>query len=287
MTWVRIDDGAPLHPKLLDVGAEAAWLWIAGLAHCNRAVTNGAIRKTHLEALYPTKKWSAKRLAVLAQRLVDAKLWVDDGEKYVVHDYDHYQEEALRGNVESRREAAKHRKREQRKREREQREREKLGRSPPSHIVTPRDSHAGHGCDESRDSHRDLSRDSARDAVGDARLDVSQPPDPSRPVPYERESRDALSAKPSADMVSVLVSGFSLAYEANGKAPPRETRSMTWRGWHDLAAWVEAQAAVEGCEPEAVAQELSARFFRSRKARTGGFPITFLAANPLEFWEAA
>jgi hypothetical protein len=41
--WVRIDDGAPLHPRPLTAGAEAPWLWVAGLAHCNRATTNGAI----------------------------------------------------------------------------------------------------------------------------------------------------------------------------------------------------------------------------------------------------
>jgi len=29
VTWVRLDDGAPLHPKLLAVGPEAAWLWVA------------------------------------------------------------------------------------------------------------------------------------------------------------------------------------------------------------------------------------------------------------------
>lgn len=113
MTWVRIDDGAPLHPKLLDAGPEAAWLWTCGLAYCNRNHTDGLIAARHLAALYPGA-WPAPRLEELAARLVTVRLWDADGPDYRVHDYAHYQEEATREVVDARRVYERERKRAQR-----------------------------------------------------------------------------------------------------------------------------------------------------------------------------
>ena len=88
MTWVRLDDGAPLHPKLLAVGPEAAWLWVAGLAYANRHVTNGVIPPQALPALYPSDQWPRARLAKLAAALVEAGLWTArEGGGWEVHDY--------------------------------------------------------------------------------------------------------------------------------------------------------------------------------------------------------
>lgn len=113
MTWVRIDDGAPLHPKLLDAGPEAAWLWTCGLAYCNRNHTDGLIATRHLAALYPGA-WPAPRIEELAARLVSVRLWDADGPDYRVHDYAHYQEEATREVVDARRVYERERKRAQR-----------------------------------------------------------------------------------------------------------------------------------------------------------------------------
>ena len=113
MTWVRIDDGAPLHPKLLDAGPEAAWLWTCGLAYCNRNHTDGLIAARHLAALYPGA-WPEARLQELAARLVSVRLWDADGADYRVHDYAHYQEEATREVVDARRVYERERKRAQR-----------------------------------------------------------------------------------------------------------------------------------------------------------------------------
>lgn len=111
MTWVRIDDAAPMHPKLLEVGPEASWLWVAGIAHCNRGLTNGLIKKVFLAALYPSGHWPLAKLRALAQRLVEVRLWHDEGDHYRVHQYEIQQEEALKENVESRRAADRERKR--------------------------------------------------------------------------------------------------------------------------------------------------------------------------------
>lgn len=88
MSWVRIDDGAPDHPKLLKAGAEACWLWVCGLAYCNRQAKkrDGFIPTEKVPALYPIR--GAMRLA---DKLVEVGLWerVDGG--FLVHDYLEFQ----------------------------------------------------------------------------------------------------------------------------------------------------------------------------------------------------
>lgn len=104
--WVKIDDGAPVHPKLLRAGPEAAWLWVAGLCYANRTTSDGVLPKDILVALYPSGGWTTKDLARLAAKLCAVGLWVDEGEVYKIHAYAEYQSEALRGAVEQRRKSS-------------------------------------------------------------------------------------------------------------------------------------------------------------------------------------
>lgn len=169
MTWVKLDDGTPLHPKILSLSDGAFRLWINGLAFANRATTDGEIDGALVQTLDHRRAWSDRQIRGFAAELERAGLWIRDGksgktgEKSVpsvkIHQYAEYQEEALKDSVEERRRAARERKREQRKRE-------KQGKSPPRHAVTPRDIE--------RDTERDKSRPVTRE---------SQPPVPSRPVP--------------------------------------------------------------------------------------------------------
>lgn len=116
MTWVKLDDMVTIHPKLLDAGAEAAWLWTSGLAHCNRYTTNGRIDKRHLASLYPNSEWSANQLKKLSKKLVDCRLWSDEGDFFLVHQYAEHQSEATKESVEARREREREKKRNQRER---------------------------------------------------------------------------------------------------------------------------------------------------------------------------
>jgi len=36
MAWVRLDDGFPDHPKALQAGPLACWLYVCGIAYANR-----------------------------------------------------------------------------------------------------------------------------------------------------------------------------------------------------------------------------------------------------------
>lgn len=84
MSWVRVDDQFPDHPKLMRMGKDrlpAMGLWVVGLCYAARYLTDGFIPDASLP-------YGCKRQATL---LVSAGLWgvVDGG--YQIHDYREYQ----------------------------------------------------------------------------------------------------------------------------------------------------------------------------------------------------
>lgn len=84
MTWVLIDDHANEHPKLLQVGSEAAWLWVCGLMYCRRNKgSGGRIPAQVVRMLYPFDSCPD----TLAQKLVEAGMWHPVPGGYEVHDY--------------------------------------------------------------------------------------------------------------------------------------------------------------------------------------------------------
>ena len=71
MAWVRIDDQARCHRKLLAAGPIAAWLWACGLMYCNaQKAKDGFIPDGVLPVLYPLP-----RPLVYANKLVAVGLW--------------------------------------------------------------------------------------------------------------------------------------------------------------------------------------------------------------------
>jgi hypothetical protein len=82
MAWVKIDDQAPRHHKMLKAGPAACWLWVCGLAHSQSQLTDGFISYDVLPMIGVTK-----HAPKLATQLVLAKLWdvVEGG--YIIHDY--------------------------------------------------------------------------------------------------------------------------------------------------------------------------------------------------------
>jgi hypothetical protein len=99
-TYVRLHDGLPDHPKIAEVGGEAAWLYVSGLCYCSRQLTDGMIPARMVARLTDLSKSEA-----LASRLLEANLWHPAshdckdcpqgiGDVYVVHDYLDHQRSA-------------------------------------------------------------------------------------------------------------------------------------------------------------------------------------------------
>ena len=131
MPWVKLDDHFPDHRKLAELGDYApvcGWLYVCGLAYCNRQLTDGRIPKVHVHRLASFRHLSIETACVgpknapiaamgddldiedLAEMLVDVGLWEDGDDAYLVHDYGEFQfsrveVEAMR---EQRREAGRH-----------------------------------------------------------------------------------------------------------------------------------------------------------------------------------
>lgn len=99
MPWVKLDDRFPDHGKLADCGVIqplCGWLYVCGLAFCNRQLTDGRIPKAHIVRLVSTCGLGVcggdeVTPTSLAHRLVQVGLWEDAGDAYVVHDYLTYQ----------------------------------------------------------------------------------------------------------------------------------------------------------------------------------------------------
>lgn len=209
MTWVRLDDRAPHHPKLIAAGPEAAWLWVCGLCYSNAHHTDGFISSTATQALFPPRVWRQRQLSSLCDRLESVGLWhrVDGG--FLIHDYLEFQGEASKESAKQRKEAAK---------ERQRRHRAASAKPEPVTPVTP--------VSRLRVTH------------------PSQPPVPSRPVPSikkEIEERAGAAIEPWLFVAKEYQGRYErirkVAYEQHGKH----------HGAFDtMAVFAESQARIEG-----------------------------------------
>lgn len=87
MTWFRIDDTWGTHPKVLALTPRAKLLWVYGGLHCAQHLTDGRIERTAVKALAAV----AGVPATAAKELVTVGLWTDEGDHYLMHDFDRYQ----------------------------------------------------------------------------------------------------------------------------------------------------------------------------------------------------
>lgn len=89
MAWVKIDDNAPHHRKMLLAGPVACWLWVCGLAYANRHATDGLIPGEAVPFL-GCKDWHKA-----VPKLTAAGLWIADGPRgYRIHDFLHWNDSA-------------------------------------------------------------------------------------------------------------------------------------------------------------------------------------------------
>lgn len=85
MTWFKLDDQFPDHPKVVAAGGDAAWLHVCGCCYAAKHETNGKVPKNIVPRLS-----DRKNPMKLAGALVDAGLWHDLGDEYEIHDFLEY-----------------------------------------------------------------------------------------------------------------------------------------------------------------------------------------------------
>lgn len=215
MTWVRIDDKAMQHPKLLKAGPEGVALWLAGLCHCNGYATDGVIDKVLVGALYPPL---GARVSKIAERLVGLGLWLEHPAHYEVHDYETYQYEALKRVAAARLEGSEGRKKRDRERKRAVRQDKRPPDVPPMSARTSNGTGGGtNGGHESGPSNGL----SAENPPSRARI-------PSRPVPSRPKERESLADCPTSSSSN----GHSSSTPVEGS--PKLTEPAD--GWRALAA---------------------------------------------------
>lgn len=213
--WVKIDDHVDQNTKIAQVGPLGFALWTAGLAYCNRTLTDGFIPWTVArsllawEFLAPPDENGKRRIYKMAAAsghvgldvssefvidlLLYAGLWevVDGG--YEVHDYKDFQ--PTRAQVEADRESGAERMRRSRERRREEPSVDLLR---VSDTATPTVS--------------DATCDASCDGVSDTHVSTDPCPVPD-PVTRSRDPDPAAAAEPRAHARASSSSG-----EGNGTA---------------------------------------------------------------------
>ncbi len=85
MSWIKIDDQFADHPKVLQAGPLASWLYVCGLTYCGRYLTDGWIPMQQVRKLADVDDPLG-----LAARLVAVGLWEEQPDGFIVHDYHDY-----------------------------------------------------------------------------------------------------------------------------------------------------------------------------------------------------
>lgn len=85
MSWVRLDDGFPEHPKISGLSDRAFRFHVAALCYCARNLTDGVIDRKAVRIIGAVV--GAKRPLGLVQTLVNASLWGTCSDTFVINDY--------------------------------------------------------------------------------------------------------------------------------------------------------------------------------------------------------
>ena len=82
MTWVRIDDSFPNHPKIIGLSDKAFRLYITTLCYSNAYLTDGIVPQKTVKKLANSRHISA---------LIEANLWEKCGDDIIILGYEEYQ----------------------------------------------------------------------------------------------------------------------------------------------------------------------------------------------------
>lgn len=110
MPWAKLDDGFTDHPKIIDAGPLAGWLYVCGLTYSARLLTDGFIPQGQVRKLA-----DVDNAMDLAARLLEVGLWERTDGGFRIHDYLEYNPSAA--HIKEERKAAQERMRKVRSRE--------------------------------------------------------------------------------------------------------------------------------------------------------------------------
>lgn len=85
MTWVKLDDGFFLHPKMVSVSALAKILHVAALTYCAQQLTDGTVPQGATAIV--ASMAGVRRPEAALRELVAAGLWEQTPTGYAIHDY--------------------------------------------------------------------------------------------------------------------------------------------------------------------------------------------------------
>lgn len=89
MTWIRLDDNFPDHPKVLTLSDEAFRLYISGLCYSSRYLTDGVLLEAVTERLLIAR--TSESLSKSREELVNAGLWLSHEKGWEIAGYHEYQ----------------------------------------------------------------------------------------------------------------------------------------------------------------------------------------------------
>ncbi len=77
MTWIKLDDKTPRHPKVAGLSDRAKWAWLSSLCYASEFLTDGVVPMAFIVTV-------SRRLR---EEIVAAGLWREAGNQIVIHDY--------------------------------------------------------------------------------------------------------------------------------------------------------------------------------------------------------
>ncbi len=90
MSWVRLDDGAPGHRKIVGLSDAAFRLWVVGLTYCNQQANDGRFSVASARIMSGYLASPELGRSSMAE-LCAVGLWIETADGFEVHDYLEYQ----------------------------------------------------------------------------------------------------------------------------------------------------------------------------------------------------
>jgi hypothetical protein len=221
--WFKVDDNLAFHRKTLRAGNTAMGMWVRAGSECSSQLTDGYVADELVSALGGKK---------LAERLVDASLWVRVDGGYQFHEWNEEGRQPTRAQVEEERKQARLRKamwRESRKASREASQRDTAGTDSGTDSGTDTTVPAGVPPTPTRPDPTRPDPDSLKGVSSEEKRGKRRTTIPEDWTPTERDVEWQREKNITDDYACRQLEQFRLYWTSNGD--PKADWSATWRNW--------------------------------------------------------